>query len=456
MGVGRMAGKEQPGKDKQATKQPKPQLVAEGLDPQQAQAEAVGAAQKVMAMPRPPLDPDEILALQRTVGNQVVQRILDGEEVGPGRSIFPITSPDVVQRTNGGLADALTRGGTVPVNIARSVPFGGYAANIELHGQVRLNPFSISLTGEPNGITINEGEEQRAQLQFRQDGSFQSLGVDLGDHALELDEEGRVNVDSELGPVSISWDGESEQLSVTLDVLGAVWPRAMQEMVEDVGEVTSDFNLTLNVPSEGAISLANIGMDLGIEFGPEQVRAVAEFSVSTTYEEGLEYTEASGSVEVQINVFGIEENITLLEGAGSAADLGMQHERQLVQTALRSAFLETYRDIQQEVPGARRTDAAIRALQSNFNDWYLRAYRLAQQSIIDRYAEREIEDVRMHDGSSRRPLTSIGPGQVTMDPFCRENIRQVILPHPDPPGGEAVRAVWDNLLQPHFAGGSGE
>jgi hypothetical protein len=452
LGVASMAGKEQSGKDKQVTKQPKPQPTAEGLDPQLAQAEAVSAAQKIMAMPRPPLDPDEILALQRTVGNQVVQRILDGEEVGPGQSISPMAGPDAIQRTNGGLADALSRGGTVPVNIARSVPFGGYAANIELHGQVRINPFSISLTGEPNGITITEGEEQRAQLQFRQDGSFQSLGVDLGDHALELDEEGRVTAESELGPVSMEWDGESEQLSVTLDVLGAVWPRAMQEMVEDVGEVTSDFNLTLNVPSEGAISLANIGMDLGISFGPEQVRAVAEFSVSTTYEEGLEYTEASGNVEVQINVFGIEETIPLYEDAASGTDLGIRHERQLVQTALRYAFLETYRDIQAEEAAPRRSDVALRDLQAGFNVWYEQGYGRARQSIIDRYAEQEIEEVRMHDGSSRRPLTSIGPGQVTMDTFCRENIRQVILPHPDPPGGEAVRAVWDNLLQPHFAG----
>ncbi len=101
----------------------------------------------------------------------------------------------------------------------------------------------------------------------------------------------------------------------------------------------------------------------------------------------------------------------------------------------------------------RRQDVAIRQLRSNFNDWYLRAYRLARQSILDRYAEEEIEEVRMGDTSElRRPLTNITPGQpATVNSYCRERIRQIIRPHPDPPGQAAVNTVWNRVILGHWS-----
>ncbi len=442
-----MSTKEQAGTKQKAVQQQKSKAVTEGLEQSPAQAEAVAAAQKVLAFPRPPLDPDDILALQRTAGNRVVQRLLEDHPSLQPIVLASVTSPTMVQRTNGdGLAELLTQGGTIPINIQRSIPFGAYAANLELHGAVQINPFEIRVTGEPNGITITEGEEERATLLFREDGDFHSLGFNLAGQGARLDEEGRFTAESELGPVSLAWDGEDRQLSVTLDVLGVVWPPEMQAMVEDVGEVTSDFNLVFNVPEEGPITLGHIGMDLGIAFGPEQVRTIAELSIGTTYEEGLEYTEASGNVEVQINVFGIEETITLYDDAASGADLGIRHERQLVQTALRYAFLETYREIQTVDEAEMREDIALRDIQRGFNEFYGYAYRRARNDIIERYAEHEIDNVRMYDGSDRRPVTTFGINPI-LEGECRNNITQVILPHPDPPGSNMVTIVWNRALQ---------
>jgi len=61
---------------KQATKKQaaKPETVAPEV--QSLESAAATAYQQAIAMPRPPLDPEKILTLQRTVGNQAVQRLL--------------------------------------------------------------------------------------------------------------------------------------------------------------------------------------------------------------------------------------------------------------------------------------------------------------------------------------------------------------------------------------------
>lgn len=175
------------------------------------------------------------------MGNRVVQRILDSDPDLRPTALASATTPTMVQRTNGdGLAEFLAQGGTISINIQRSIPFGAYAAYTKLHGQAQINPFQINLTGEPDGSTLTEGEEERATSLFREDGEFHFLGFDLAGQGARLGEQGRFTASSELGSISLALDGEDRQLSVTLDVLGVIWLPEMQAMVESVGEVTSD------------------------------------------------------------------------------------------------------------------------------------------------------------------------------------------------------------------------
>ncbi len=86
------------GKTSQESKRPPKQ----GLQESQGQletAEAVEAYQRAVASPPPPLNPEDVLALQRNVGNQAVQRLLHDRQQGPNlESGQPV--PDV-QRVDG-------------------------------------------------------------------------------------------------------------------------------------------------------------------------------------------------------------------------------------------------------------------------------------------------------------------------------------------------------------------
>lgn len=80
-GCGVMSGKEQSGKEIKVAKQQKSPPAAEGLEPQLTQNDAIEAAHKVKVLPRPQLNPKELLALQRMVGNRAVQRLITRKKV---------------------------------------------------------------------------------------------------------------------------------------------------------------------------------------------------------------------------------------------------------------------------------------------------------------------------------------------------------------------------------------
>ncbi|MGD8855037.1 MAG: hypothetical protein PVG33_01810 [Chloroflexota bacterium] len=462
-----MSNKEGAGKESQVKKQRPPQPVAEGLEAQQTGLDAAAAVHKAMAMPRPPLEPGEILALQRTAGNQAVQRLLADEWIGADSQKMPglqgitadagggalavqETRPPSLQRDNGdeAVSSFLGRSGNFPLNINRNIPVGGYIVGLQLNGQLQWSPFTVNLTGDQNRFVMNEGEEERANIRFSSD-RLESFGVDLGSVAAELDSRGLTEASGEAGPVRVSWNRDERRLTARLDVLGFVWPPEMQALIEGVVEVTSDFSISFIIPEEegAAIQLAGYSADLGVAVGPEQLRAIAELSIETTREEGLEYTTASGRVAVEVNVMGIEETFEIYEDEASGADLHLRHERQLVQTALRVAFAGTYPEIELWDP-ERRTAASMNELWRTFNFWYRDGYLEAQRRLIARYAEHDVENVRMHDGSGRIPIDIRGLGRIGIDPYCRENIRQVILPHPDPPGARIVNELWSNFIHP--------
>lgn len=122
--------------------------------------------------------------------------------------------------------------------------------------------------------------------------------------------------------------------------------------------------------------------------------------------------------------------------------MGLRHERQSIQTALRYAFLETNREIQTVDEDAMLEDVALHDIQRGFNEFYGYAYRQARIDIIRRYAGHEIENVRMYEGSKRRPVATLGTSPIT-ERECRINITQVILPQPAPPGSNMVTTVWN-------------
>ena len=172
-----MSNKEGAGKESQVKKQRPPQPVAEGLEAQQTGLDAAAAVHKAMAMPRPPLEPGEILALQRTAGNQAVQRLLADEWIGADSQEMPglqaitadaggcalavqETRPPSLQRDNGdeAVSSFLGRSGNFPLNINRNIPVGGYSVGLQLNGQLQWSPFTVNLTGDQNRFVMNEGE----------------------------------------------------------------------------------------------------------------------------------------------------------------------------------------------------------------------------------------------------------------------------------------------------------
>lgn len=96
----KMASNQKRSEDK-ASKKPK-RLPEQGIKESQGQmepAELVEAYERVVASPPPPLNPEDVLALQRSVGNLAVQRLLQERQQGPAlESNRPI--PDV-QRVDG-------------------------------------------------------------------------------------------------------------------------------------------------------------------------------------------------------------------------------------------------------------------------------------------------------------------------------------------------------------------
>jgi len=116
---------------------------------------------------------------------------------------------------------------------------------------------------------------------------------------------------------------------MTLDILGLVWPAEMRRLAERVGEVTSDFDLVFGFP-EGAdsVRLDSIGVTLGVGMGPEQARLQSELSIETDYTEaegGI--TTASGSIEIELNIFGINRTIPIYEEEARAGDIYYRYER---------------------------------------------------------------------------------------------------------------------------------
>ncbi len=91
---------------------PKPELTppVEDLAAERLLAQSAAALRRTSSAPAEPLNPGEILALQRTVGNQVVQRTLapgrDGRQRGP--ALVTAREGAVVQRAGTGIAKGET------------------------------------------------------------------------------------------------------------------------------------------------------------------------------------------------------------------------------------------------------------------------------------------------------------------------------------------------------------
>ena len=220
----------------------------------------------------------------------------------------------------------------------------------------------------------------------------------------------------------------------------------MQEIVEAVGEVTSDFNMTF-ARREGEVVLANIGMDLGLRLGPDQVHALAELSIATAYpEEGPATTTAEGEVSFHMNICGIEQDITVAEGEGRSGDIHTRHEQQLRQFALREAFNQTYNDL----PGTEgmSIENTRNYLLTEFNTWYRETYGRLQRRVVDYYTEEGYDNASDIMHSNLTPLSIFAGPTVIVETWARVIIQQVILSHPEPPGIEVVHAVYNSIILP--------
>lgn len=342
-----------------------------------------------------------------------------------------------------------------PINLDRTIPLSsGYSAHLRLQATLLWNPFSIRVDGDDNGLVIQEDGEDRFNLRFGTGGEFQELGIDTGSASAAFGPEGLEETGAEMGPLSVNVEGR--EVTVTFDALGAVWSEAMQEMVEDVGEVTSDFNVTVQFPEEGDPRLSSISADLGLTLGPEQLQALAELSISTEYgERGVTATTAEGEISIHVNVLGFEHDFTLVEGEGQAVSVGrfgMAYEQQIVEMALRYAFRETFDDVAGLDP-SWSAHGRLRYLQSGFNTWYGEGYRVFHDRVLAHFAElqdMDPGDIELYE-SSRRPLDIFANG-IIVDRYCRQIITQRILPNPDPPGAQQVRGIWDNVIAAHESG----
>ena len=340
----------------------------------------------------------------------------------------------IVQR---GLTDTIQRlpppghtGRSFPINWDnRRNPWraGRYRAAISLHGTLSISPFGIEITGDNDGLFITGGG-QTTSLNFS-NGEFYSFEEEV-----------------EIGPLTLGLSTDDEEATITVDVLGIVWPEAMQDIVEAVGEVTSDFNMTF-ARREGEVVLANIGMDLGLRLGPDQVHALAELSIATEYpEEGPATTTAEGEVSIHVNICGIEQDITVAEGEGRSGDIHTRHEQQLRQFALREAFNQTYNDL----PGTEgmSIEESRSYLLTGFNTWYRETYGRLQRRVVDYYTEEGYDNASDIMHSNLTPLSIFAGPRVIVETWARAIIQQVILRHPEPPGIEVVQAVWNSIILP--------
>ena len=367
--------------------------------------------------------------MQQNYGNGHVQRVVDTvhDQQAPG-----------IQRD---LSDTIQRwppegqqGRSFPINWnnqGNPWDIGDYQAAISLHGMLSLSPFGVEVIGERDGLFITG--DQNFNFVFGE-GEFRSF-------------EGEV----EAGPLSLEFSTEDAEATITVDVLGIVWPEQMQQIVSRVGEITSDFTMTF-ARRDGEVVLSRIGMDLGLQLGPEQAHALAELSIATEYtEEGPATTTAEGSVSLHLNVCGVERDITLAEGEATVGDIRTRHEQQLRQFALREAFSQTYNDL----PGTQgmRTDQARSYLWSGFNTWYSESYNRLHRRVVEHYTEEGYDNADDIVHSNLTPLSIFGGPSVVVASWARGIIQQVILQDTDPPGSEVVHAVWNDIILPGTRGG---
>lgn len=395
--------------------------------------------------------------LQRASTNTVLK--VESETAGRTRTSEDadrLLIPAAIQRDNGEEEGRTTepRQGTFRIdwdNRSRPWRAGAYNVAVVLRGEGNWSPFGIQITGEGNGIYIREGNDDRVVLQFGATG-FERLGVDTGAIAAEFDREGLQSGEVEMGALTVRYESPGRRATITFDVLGRLWGERMQELVERVGSVTSDFRMVFEFPQgEQTVRLAEIGMDLGLGLGPEQLQAVAEMSVATVYpSSGAATTTAEATVRVNVDLWGIEREITVYESEAQAGNIRLFHENEFVQLALRTAFEQTYNDL----PGTEgmRPDQAAGYLLQGFNVWYRDAYQTLRRRAIEHYTERGFSNATDIHDSNRTPLGVFAGPRVVMDGRCRQIILQAILPQPDPPGATAVRGIWDSVIEPRLAG----
>jgi hypothetical protein len=414
--------------------------------PEVGSAFDMGLATMLLGEPRA-LSPETAIALQQRLGNDALQRL----------ALSPVG--DRLQRGDGDEAEGGGTGarqGTMPFNIDRSISVGSdYQLRVQLGAEIRWNPFSVRLTGEENGISIRQGEEERGTISFGPGGEFQELSFSTDRISATMDSEGPSEVELEIGGLTVRIDREERQASMTLDILGMVWPAEMRRLAERVGEVTSDFDLVFGFP-EGAdsVRLDSIGVTLGVGIGPEQARVQSELSIETDYTEaegGI--TTASGSIVIELNIFGINRTIPIYEEEARAGDIYYRYERRAVEVALRAAFEHTALGLPEAEAASGegvRDDIVLRALYGRFNERYVQAYQQTRQRIIEHYqTEFELTDVRLANGHAGAPITMVPVGRNMFDAYCRGVVLGNILPDPDPPGGVVVEVIWGNLISRH-------
>ncbi len=425
----------------------------ETTEPQATPSPAAGVA-ALLDREAATLSPEDVRALQRSLPNSAIARLATSgrAQAALRREMVRRVGPD---GDEGGTSP------TFPINLDRAVPLGGgYQAHLQLQATLRWNPFALRVDGEDNGLRIEEDGEERANLRFGSGGAFRSLGVDTGQFSAGYSEEEGFDAGAEAGPVSASIEGREAE--ITVDALGIIWSQRMQEMVEEVGEVTSDFTFGFAFPTGEDVRLTSAEADLGVSFGPEQARLLGELNIATQYgARGESVTAASGRLAVEVNVLGMERTFTLFEGEGRAASIsrfGARYESTIVEMALRHAFGRTAAD-SGAAGDIASAEASVRYLVERFNGHYREGYTRVRQAVIDHFAgelEVEADSLRLMDTvdtSRGTPLNYVPRAvadrfdAVTVNPYCRARVTSLILPDPDPPGAAEVDFVWNYVVR---------
>ena len=383
-------------------------------------------------------------------GNIYVDQQFSNFNSQQGRVLLAHELTHVIQQSKGklsnggpakrGFSDTIQRwppegmiGEGFPVNWDnRSEPWraGGYEIAISLHGMLSLSPFGIEFTGDEDGLFFNG--PQSFSLNFSS-GEFHSFETEV-----------------EAGPLSLGLNSEEREATLVVDVLGIVLREEIQQIVERIGEVTSDFTMAFAY-RDGEIVLSNIGMDLGLRVGPEQAYALSELSIATEYpEEGPATTTAEGSVSLHLNICGIQEEINVLEGESRVGEIRTRHEGQLRQFALREAFSNTFNDL----PGtADMSLAQTRSyLLNSFNIHYGQTYRRLHRRVVRHYEDQGFSNANEVLNSNLTPLDIFSNETVIVHRGLRQIIEEVILRNPEPPGREVVHSVWNSIILPVTSG----